>query len=149
MHNLLSGCFEADACCRGTIPSRCISTFRRTRNACRTYGKLMQLLTELAPYYLRKRQIEFEVKLLLSEIATVTCSILDSSGNDITHDEGVLYSKMNILDVKRAYNSDVCKLYVSFQRAKYFVTVKMTAKDIHQNIVDSKCCSFRVYSDAL
>ena len=107
----------------------------------------MQLLTELAPYYLRKRQIEFEVKLLLSEIATVTCSILDSSGNDITHDEGVLYSKMNILDVKRAYNSDVCKLYVSFQRAKYFVTVKMTAKDIHQNIVDSKCCSFRVYSE--
>ena len=87
------------------------------------------------------------MKLLLPEIATITCSILDCSGNDITYGEGVLYSKMNVLDVKRAYNSDVCKLYVSFQRAKYFVTVKMTAKDIHQNIVDSKCCSFRVYSE--
>ena len=106
----------------------------------------MEIITDVAPYYVRKRQIEFQVKLLVPEIASVTCSILDCSGNDITYGKGVLYSNMNVLDVKRVYNSDVCKLCVSFERAKYFVTVKMMAKDVHQNLVDSKCCSFRVYS---
>ena len=60
----------------------------------------MELMSELAPYYIRKKQIEISLK-LPNEATCVVCCVLDNNGIDITNEPGVLYSKMNVLKVRK------------------------------------------------
>ena len=106
----------------------------------------MELMSELAPYYIRKKQIEISLK-LPNEATSVVCCVLDNNGIDITNEPGVLYSKMNVLKVRKDINSDRCKLCLFFQRARYRVTLKFIAIGVNKNIIDDKYCSFRVYSE--
>ena len=103
-------------------------------------------MSELAPYYIRKKQIEISLK-LPNEATSVVCCVLDNNGIDITNEPGVLYSKMNVLKVRKDINSDRCKLCLFFQRARYRVTLKFIAIGVNKNIIDDKYCSFRVYSE--
>eukprot|EP00943_MAST-04B_sp_MAST-4B-sp1_P007106 g7106.t1 len=106
----------------------------------------MELISEVAPYYIRKKPIEISLK-LLNDTTSVACYVLDNDGTDITDKPGVLYSKMNILNVRKSINSDICTLCLFFQRARYRVTLKFVAIDVNEKIVADKCCSFRVYSE--
>jgi hypothetical protein len=106
----------------------------------------MELVSEVAPYYVRKKPIEILLK-LLNDATSVACYVLDNDGTDITNKPGVLYSKMNILNARKSINSDICKLCLFFQRARYRVTLKFVAIGVNEKIVASTCCSFRVYSE--
>ena len=57
-----------------------------------------------------------------------------------------MYSKRNILSVSCSAGADKHTLMLSFQHARYFVTLKLVATDKDANVLETKCFSFRVYS---
>ena len=80
--------------------------------------------------------------------ARIACLVIDPNGRDITSDEGLLYSKRNILNVSCSVGDGKHTLMLSFQHARYFVTLKLVATDKDANALETKCFSFRVYSSS-
>jgi hypothetical protein len=105
----------------------------------------MELIEALQDYYLRKQRIEIRVR-LPQNAARVSCAILDGHGNDITNDEGVLYSKANVLHFQKVGISGTCLLHVNFLRAHRQVSLKIVAFNSDGDSVDEMTHSFRVYS---
>ena len=107
----------------------------------------MEVITNVAPYYVRKKPIEIVLR-ASRNTARVTCLVIDNNGRNITNDEGLLYSKRNILSVSCSAGADKHTLMLSFQHARYFVTLKLVATDKDANALETKCFSFRVYSSS-
>ena len=105
----------------------------------------MEVLNKLQSFYLRKQRIEISIK-LPPQAVQVKCTILDGHGNDITNNEGVLYSKANILHVQKIGNCDTCVLYLNFMRARRLVSMKLTAFDSKGAVMDETIHSCRIYS---
>ena len=105
----------------------------------------MELVEPLLPYYLRKQRIKIHVK-LPHNASRVACTILDGHGHDITNEDGLLYSKANILHAQNASRSRKCLLYVNFMHAIRHISLKLTAFNSNGEALNELVHRFRVYS---